>query len=118
MRRLVPAEARRSVSEGEAKEGNLMHYVYILKSIKHPDKIYVGFTSDLKRRLSCHNWGDVPHTRKFLPWKLVCYFAFSNKYLALSFENYLKSGSGRAFLRKRLISTSIDSRTRSAPYYE
>jgi len=35
--------------------------------------------------------------------KLVCCFAFSNKHVASKFEKYLKSGSGRAFAKKRLI---------------
>jgi len=94
-----------------------MYYVYILKSTKYPNHTYVGFTSDLKRRISSHNWGEVPHTKRFLPWKLVSYLAFNNKYLALSFESYLKSGSGRAFLRKRLVPQPNDSRTNANDNY-
>ena len=35
--------------------GHAMHYTYILRSIKNPGAIYIGYTSDLKRRLSQHN---------------------------------------------------------------
>ena len=42
----------------------------------------------------------MPATTSMLPVKLVAYFAFSNKYTAFSFEKYLKSGSGRAFIKK------------------
>jgi len=38
-----------------------------------------------------------------LPIILIGYFAFKNKYKAYNFEKYLKTGSGRAFLKKRLI---------------
>jgi predicted GIY-YIG superfamily endonuclease len=48
-----------------------------------------------------HNHGKSKHTSKFLPWELVWYSAFKDKYKALSFEKYLKSHSGRAFAKKR-----------------
>jgi predicted GIY-YIG superfamily endonuclease len=37
------------------------------------------------------------HTKKYMPWKLVTYLAFSDKYAALDFETYIKKGSGQAF---------------------
>jgi putative endonuclease len=37
------------------------------------------------------------------PIKLISYFAFSDKYIAFEFEKYLKSGSGRAFLKKHVL---------------
>jgi len=36
------------------------------------------------------------------PWKLKRYIAFQSKPAALTFERYLKTGSGHAFARKRL----------------
>ncbi len=80
-----------------------MHYVYIIKSINHPDKIYVGLTRDLKKRLSNHNSGTTAYTDKYKPWKLVMYLAFADQNRAIEFEEYLKSGSGRAFRDKRLL---------------
>jgi predicted GIY-YIG superfamily endonuclease len=50
-----------------------------------------------------HNSGDVPATSARLPVEVVTYIAFTNKYKAFAFEKYLKSGSGRAFLNKRLV---------------
>ena len=79
-----------------------MHYVYIIRSIEYPDKIYVGCTEDLKKRLSNHNSGTTPHTAKYMPWELVVYFAFTDKDKAVSFEGYLKSGSGREFRKRHL----------------
>ena len=79
-----------------------MKYVYSLRSTISPDRHYVGAALDLKRRLSEHNGGRSVHTRKFAPWELVCYFAFSDHDKADKFETYLKSGSGRAFAKRHL----------------
>ena len=35
-------------------------------------------------------------------WRLKTYIAFSDEAQAIAFEKYLKSGSGRAFAKKRL----------------
>ena len=79
-----------------------MFYVYILRSIDFPDQKYTGFTENLETRLAKHNSGSVTHTSKYRPWRLQTYVAFSDKDKAINFEKYLKSGSGRAFSKKRL----------------
>jgi putative endonuclease len=79
-----------------------MYYVYLLESISNPSSHYVGFTSDLRCRLRDHNDGRLPTTAPHRPWGLKTYLAFSSKKAALSFEKYLKSGSGHAFAKKRL----------------
>lgn len=61
---------------------------------------YIGCSDNLKSRIIRHTKGQIPATRKRLPVELVSYFAFSNKYTAFNFEKYLKSGSGRAFIKK------------------
>ena len=78
-----------------------MKYVYILESLDSK-YYYVGITSDLRARLAKHNAGEVPHTSKFGPWRVRTYVAFSDEALATAFEKYLKSGSGRAFAKRRL----------------
>lgn len=83
-----------------AKEG-FLHYVYLIKSLSHPKQKYVGITEDLKKRIAEHNGGQSPHTAKFVPWELVTYHAFQDKYKAYDFERYLKTGSGKAFASKR-----------------
>jgi predicted GIY-YIG superfamily endonuclease len=80
-----------------------MWYVYILQSADFPDQQYTGSTSDLKRRLADHNAGKSTHTAKFTPWVLLWYSAFPDQYRALEFDIYLKSHSGRAFAKKRLL---------------
>ena len=79
-----------------------MFYVYLLKSIDYPEQKYIGYTTDIKKRLKQHNSGYSKHTDKFRPWKLHAYFAFETEDLAISFEKYLKTNSGRAFANKRL----------------
>lgn len=80
-----------------------MWYVYIIRSTSSPDQEYVGATSDLKQRIKDHNAGKSTHTSKYMPWKLIWYCAFEDKITALNFEKYLKSHSGRAFSKKRLL---------------
>ena len=80
---------------------NNMFYVYLIKSISHPEQRYVGMTDDLQRRLKDHNAGRSLHTSKYKPWMLINYIAFSSKDGAAEFEQYLKSGSGHAFANKR-----------------
>lgn len=80
-----------------------MYYVYIIQSITDPSKVYVGCTQDLKKRISNHNFGTTFHTKKYKPWELVVYIAFEKRQKAYEFEEYLKSGSGRAFRDKRLL---------------
>ena len=53
-----------------------MNYVYILESLGHQGRFYVGLTVDLRARLDRHNSGQVTHTSKFLPWKLRTFIAF------------------------------------------
>jgi len=77
-------------------------YVYILRSEKHTEHFYAGFTEDLDARLKAHNAGQVPHTYKYRPWTIKTAIAFSDRQQALAFETYLKTPSGRAFAKKRL----------------
>ena len=78
-----------------------MYYVYMLRC--NDKRFYIGCADDLKGRLERHKKGHIPATKDRRPIKLHCYFAFQDKYTAYNFEKYLKSGSGRAFLRKHLI---------------
>lgn len=74
-----------------------MHYIY---SLKCKDGYYIGCTENLKERVGRHQNGYVSATARRLPVSLEFYFAIKDKYKAFEFEKYLKSGSGRAFLKK------------------
>ena len=77
-------------------------YVYILQSETDPRHFYTGRTDDLRQRMIRHNAGNVPHTAKLRPWRIKTYIAFSDSSRAVEFEQYLKSASGRVFVKKRL----------------
>ena len=79
-----------------------MHYVYMIANAAAPEMRYVGSTDDLRQRLIDHNSGKNVSTASNRPWRLCTYLAFSTKRQAFAFERYLKTGSGRAFSRKRL----------------
>jgi putative endonuclease len=75
-----------------------MKYVYILESL-NSEHFYAGITDDVPARLTKHNAGEVSEIQA---WRLKTYIGFSDEKRAIAFEKYLKSGSGRAFAKKRL----------------
>ncbi len=78
-----------------------MFYVYILRLV---DKsLYIGYSTNLKDRIRYHGDGKVESTKNLRPIKLEFYAAFKEKTKAVRFEKYLKSSSGFAFRKKRLI---------------
>ena len=77
-----------------------MKYVYLLESTSHSHKRYIGSTCDFERRLSDHNAGKSPHTRKYRPWRPVVVIQFVDDDNARAFERYLKAGSGHAFAKR------------------
>ena len=84
-----------------------MYYVYFLKSRKS-NFVYIGCTSDLKRRFDQHNNGENKSTKLNAPYRLVYYEAFRNKLDAFHRERMLKHhGSVIGHLKKR-IKRSID----------
>ena len=83
-----------------------MHYTYILVSSKS-HIFYYGSTNDLDKRLKLHNFGKVKSTKAHIPWKLVWYAGFLTEKEARDFELYLKTGSGKAFAYKRLVSVAL-----------
>jgi putative endonuclease len=85
-----------------------MYYVY---SLKCKSGYYVGYTDNLKNRLERHRDGHVSATKDRLPVQLDFYFAIKDKYRAFEFERYLKSGSGRAFIKKHLTNNPTADRS-------
>ena len=80
-----------------------MHYVYILRSVLYPERVCVGQSGNLPRRLAAHNAGRVRYTSKYAPWSIAVAIAVPVKQRAIELEHYLKSGSGRAFARRHLL---------------
>jgi len=79
-----------------------MFYVYVLENTT--DKSwYIGYSSDLKKRVASHQKGQGARTTKRKEgWLLMYYEAYRNMADAKGREKFLKSGSGRKFLKKQL----------------
>lgn len=79
-----------------------MFYVYILKS-NVDEKLYIGSTNNLKRRLLEHNDGKVRSTKSCAPFVLKYYEAFSVEDDARHREWSLKKdGNALAQLKRRI----------------
>lgn len=78
-----------------------MHYVYVLRSGRD-DNLYTGYTTDLRRRMSEHATGKACSTRDRRPLQLIYYEAYLLAEDAKARELFLKSGSGKRFIRKQL----------------
>ena len=91
----------------------MRHYVYILFSLKDK-KLYIGLTTNLKKRLQTHARGDVKSTHKRRPLRLIHYEYFISKQDAKAREIFLKSGAGRkqfkSFLKKTLMELEYEHR--------
>ena len=76
-------------------------YVYVLRSINF-DFIYVGFTTNLKKRFGDHNNKEELSTKAYAPFELIHYEAYRNKKDAKRRENYFKTTKGKTTLRTML----------------
>ncbi len=81
-----------------------MFYVYILKS-SADNKLYVGFTNNLKRRVREHNEGKNFSTKHRRPFKLIYYEAYLSEQDTKKREKFLKTGWGRNYIKKNLSQT-------------
>ncbi len=73
-------------------------FVYVIRS-EPTGRTYIGLTSDFEKRLAAHNAGQNVSTAKHRPWSPVTVTEFQSEAGAARFERYLKTGSGRAFVR-------------------
>ncbi len=81
-----------------------MYYVYVLKSQK--EHVYIGYTSDLKRRMSEHEGKLSPYTKND-EWHLVYYEAYLSKSDAQKREKRLKDGRARRQMLERISNSLI-----------
>lgn len=72
-------------------------YTYVLYSSEH-NKIYIGQSSDLQKRLFEHNTGMSKYTKRYLPWKIIFKEEFDSRSEAMKREKELKSQKGREFI--------------------
>ena len=85
-----------------------MHYTYVLWDEKNK-KFYIGYTSDLKRRLSEHQDNKNHTTSRMDKPRLIFYEGFVSKEDALRREGYFKTAKGKKSLRL-ITRNSIDNK--------
>jgi len=79
----------------------MFYYAYVLQSQKD-QSLYIGYTSDLRKRFKEHNDGKNLATKPFRPYSLIFYEAFLNRKDAKNREAYLKGGYGRKTIKTML----------------
>ncbi len=84
-----------------------MFYVYILQSQKDK-KFYIGFTTNLKKRLKDHASGGTKSTKSRRPFKLIYYEAHISERDARRQERYFKTQKGKSTLRQMLREALIN----------
>ncbi len=83
-----------------------MFFVYVLYSVKF-DKIYIGHTSDIEKRLLQHNSGKHRYTKRYIPWIIIYFEKFDTRAEAMKREKELKSHQGRKFIREQLLNGRV-----------
>ena len=78
-----------------------MFYTYVLRS-KKDNKLYVGQSNDLKKRIIDHNKRLVLSTKNRRPLELVYYESCLIEEKSVRREKYFKTGFGRKFLKNRI----------------
>jgi putative endonuclease len=77
------------------------YYVYILYSLKD-HKMYIGYTTNLKKRLADHNQGKTKSTSPRRPFKLLFCEAYISKVDAMRREKYFKTTAGKKTIKLML----------------
>ena len=75
-----------------------IYFVYALRS-GVDGRIYVGFSSDVDKRLIEHNSGKTKSTKGYRPWVIIYTEKVIGRIAAREKEKYYKSGIGKEFLK-------------------
>src|SRR3989338_10432731 len=78
----------------------IMFYIYLLRN--QNNRLYTGYTSNLRKRLKEHNQKLNLSTKHYGPWELIYYEACVSKSDAKRREEYLKTTQGKRFLKVRI----------------
>ena len=85
----------------------MIYYVYMLKSKSIKPVTYVGYTKNLKKRISLHNTGKGAKFTRGRFWVLIYKEKFKSKKEAISREYYIKKNrSLRNKIKNENINTS------------
>ncbi len=77
----------------------MSYYVYMLKSKSIKPVTYVGYTNDLKKRITLHNTGKGAKFTRGRKWVLIYKEKYKSKSAAISREYYIKNNRS---LRKKI----------------
>ena len=81
----------------------MSYFVYMLIPIKK-NITYVGYTSNLKKRIELHNNGKGAKFTRGRKWKLIFFEKHSTKKAAMSREYYIKNNRKyRNFIKNKHI---------------
>ena len=100
---LIPQRAGSQLASAPHVAFPVKRFVYIIRSSNHPQKRYIGVTSDVAARVSAHNAGQNRSTAPWKPWEVDVTIEFRTERIALRFEKYLKSGAGHAFAASHFV---------------
>ena len=82
-----------------------MYFVYILKSLKN-GRYYIGYTSNLEKRIQEHNHGNTKGNRYFAPFELVYKEIYSDATTARKREFHIKRQKDRKYI-ENLINGAV-----------
>ena len=68
----------------------MIYYVYMLKSMSVKPITYVGYTNNLKKRITLHNSGKGAKFTRGRKWVLIYKEKYNSKKEAISREYYIK----------------------------
>jgi len=78
-----------------------MYYVYVLRS-QFDEKLYIGYTTNLRNRIQEHNNGEVSSTKSRRPFELIFYEGYKSMQDAKRRESYFKTTKGKSSLKMML----------------
>ena len=74
-----------------------MNIVYLLRSQKNPDRVYVGLCGNMKNRLAEHNAGECKTTAEIFRGKLMSQFTSATKRKPTRLSGILRPALGEHF---------------------
>ena len=77
----------------------MSYYTYVISS-QVRKYIYIGISNNVERRLHQHNSGYNRSTKPYIPFVLVLVEEFSNRFEARKREKYLKTTTGRRYIKE------------------
>ncbi|EKE22097.1 MAG: hypothetical protein ACD_7C00048G0003 [uncultured bacterium] len=80
-------------------------FVYILKSLKD-EKLYIGQTNNLEKRIIRHNAGQVSSTKNRRPLKIIYSEKFYTRKESMAREKYLKSLKSSEYILNNITDSS------------